>query len=264
MKTQLNLTLKTVLSSILKVIFSIFILTTFFSCSQTEKKEEAFQPKIVYQTDELLITQLSEQSYQHTSYFHSEDFGKVDCNGMLVKDKDEVIVFDTPADSAGAAELISWVTHKLNAKIAAVVATHFHFDCVGGLNEFHKMKIPSYAYFKTIEFTKEKGFNVPQNGFKDSLILNVGSKKVEVKFLGEGHTIDNVIGYFPAENIMFGGCLIKELGAGKGNLEDANVAEWSKTIGNVKKAYPSVKLIIPGHGKYGNRELLDYTSNLFK
>ncbi|WP_395092872.1 subclass B1 metallo-beta-lactamase [Vaginella massiliensis] len=251
------------MKSILNVIFSIFILVTFFSCSQT-KKAQNFEPKIVYQTDDLIITQLSEHTYQHTSYFLTEDFGKVDCNGMLVQDKNEVIIFDTPADSTSSVELLSWVNNKLNNKIVAIVATHFHLDCVGGLKEFHKMKIPSYANFKTIEFTKEKGFNVPQNGFKDSLILNVGNKKVEAKFFGEGHTRDNVVGYFPSENIMFGGCLIKELGAGKGNLEDANVAEWSKTIEKVKKEYSSVQLIIPGHGKFGNRELLDYTNNLFK
>lgn len=29
---------------------------------------------------------------------------------------------------------------------------------------------------------------------------------------------------------MFGGCLIKELDAGKGYLGDANVADWSSTV----------------------------------
>ena len=252
----MNFTFKT-------IIFSFFISITLFSCSQTKEKE-IFKPKIVYQSDDLTITQLSEHSYQHTSYFLSEDFGKVDCNGMLVQDNDEVIVFDTPADSASSVKLLTWIKDELKNKTIAVVSTHFHFDCVGGLKEFHKMEIPSYANYKTIEYAKEKGFNVPQKGFKDSLILKVGNQKVFTKFFGEGHTKDNVVGYFPSENIMFGGCLIKVIGAGKGNLEDANVAEWSKTVEKVKKEYPDVVLIIPGHGKYGNRDLLEYTINLFK
>lgn len=246
----------------INLFLSILFFLTLFSCSEI-KKDGAFQPKIIYQTDDLIITQLSEHSYQHTSYFRSEDFGKVDCNGMIIQDENEAVVFDTPADSVSSIELISWVNSKLNKKIVAIIATHFHVDCVGGLIEFHKAKIPSYANFKTIELTKQKGFNIPKNGFKDSLVVNVGSKKVEAKFLGEGHTQDNVVGYFPSEHIMFGGCLIKELGAGKGNLEDANIAQWPKTIEKIKKEFPSVKLIIPGHGKYGNQELLDYTSKLF-
>lgn len=83
-------------------------------------------------------------------------------------------------------------------------------------------------------------------------------------FLGEGHTCDNVIGYFPLEDIMFGGCLIKEVGAGKGNLAEANPDEWAETVKRVKAKYPNTKIVIPGHGKYGGMELLEYTITLFE
>ena len=63
---------------------------------------------------------------------------------------------------------------------------------------------------------------------------------------------------------MFGGCLIKELNAGKGYLGDANVTDWSGTVEKVKMEYPNVKIIVPGHGEYGSKKLLDYTINLFK
>lgn len=84
------------------------------------------------------------------------------------------------------------------------------------------------------------------------------------KFFGEGHTKDNVVGYFPEAEAIFGGCLIKESGAGKGNLEDANVAAWSATVKKLKRSYPRAKTVIPGHGKSGGRELLDYTIKLFE
>ena len=63
---------------------------------------------------------------------------------------------------------------------------------------------------------------------------------------------------------MFGGCLIKELNASKGYLGDANVADWSGTVEKVKKEYPNVKIIVPGHGAPGSKKLLDYTIKLFK
>jgi metallo-beta-lactamase class B len=105
---------------------------------------------------------------------------------------------------------------------------------------------------------------VPQNGFNDSLKLSVGNTYAVVKYFGQGHTKDNVVSYFPKENILFGGCLIKELQATKGYLGDANVGEWSSTVEKVKQQYPNVKIVIPGHGKIGGKDLLDYTIKLFE
>jgi metallo-beta-lactamase class B len=61
-----------------------------------------------------------------------------------------------------------------------------------------------------------------------------------------------------------GGCLIKELEATKGYLGDANVAAWSNTVKLVKKEFPNIKLVVPGHGAIGDSKLLDYTIDLFK
>jgi metallo-beta-lactamase class B len=92
----------------------------------------------------------------------------------------------------------------------------------------------------------------------------VGNEKIIAKFFGEGHTKDNIVGYFPSENVLFGGCLIKELNANKGYLGDATLADWSNTVQKIKKEYPKVKIVVPGHGDYGNAKLLDYTIHLFK
>jgi metallo-beta-lactamase class B len=96
------------------------------------------------------------------------------------------------------------------------------------------------------------------------MILKLGNAQITARFFGEGHTKDNVVGYFPAENIMFGGCLIKELEASKGYLGDANEAAWPGTVEKVRKVYPNAKTIVPGHGEYGDKKLLDYTIELFK
>jgi len=250
--------MKVITNTLLISLFSIL----FLSCSAQNK--DLFTPIIAYQSDDLIITQISENTFEHTSFLQTQDFGKVPCNGLIVTNANEAIVFDATDNDKSSEELINWVEETLNCKINAIIATHFHDDCLGGLNAFHENDISSYAYFKTIEIAKDNNLVIPKNGFKDSLNLRVGSEKVIAKFFGEGHTKDNIVGYFPAENILFGGCLIKEVNAGKGNLEDANEADWSNTVEKVKKEYPNVKLIVPGHGEYGNKELLDYTINLFK
>lgn len=247
---------------ILKTLWiSIVLLITLHGNAQAKS---SFKAKEVYKSKQLIITQISENAFEHTSYKQTDDFGNVPCNGLVVRSKDETIVFDTPTNDKSSEELIAWITETLHCRINAIIPTHFHDDCLGGLNAFHQHHIPSYAHVKTIDLATKDHVTVPQNGFMDSLRLKVGDEHVVATFFGEGHTKDNVVGYFPAEKILFGGCLIKELNAGKGYLGDANVAAWPATVENVKKAYPDVKLVIPGHGNYGSKHLLDYTIKLFK
>ena len=232
--------------------------------SQSMLSIKEFKPIEVYHAEDLMIIQISDNAFVHISYLQTNDFGKVPCNGMIIRNSNEVLVFDTPTNNKNAEELIDFIKEKLHCKINAVVPTHFHEDCLGGLASFHAQKIPSFGNVSTIDLTKANNIVSPQKGFKDSLQLKLGNTYAVVKFLGEGHTKDNVVGYFPSENILFGGCLIKELQATKGYLGDANVTEWSNTVEKVKQQFPDVKIVIPGHGKIGSLELLDYTIKLFK
>jgi metallo-beta-lactamase class B len=250
--------MKVLVKTLMTALFALFTL----QCSAQQK--HTFQPKVVYQSADLVITQVSANTFEHTSFLQTQDFGKVPCNGLIVSNSHEAIVFDTPTNDTSAEALINWITDSLHCRIKAIIPTHFHNDCLGGLNAFHQHHVASYAYFKTIAFAAANKSAVPQNSFSDSLVLKVGNESILAKFFGEGHTRDNVVGYFPAEHVMFGGCLIKELDATKGFLGDANVQAWSATVEKVKKAFPDVQVIIPGHGQYGNKKLLDYTIRLFR
>lgn len=237
-------------------IFLLMLLLT-FGC----KNKNNFEG---YETEDLKIEQVSENTFVHISYLNTQDFGKVGCNGMIVIDEGEAIVFDTPADDATSVELLSFIENSLHCKVKGIVVTHFHVDCLGGLNEFHKKDIPSYANNQTIELANTGDKTLPQNGFDGFLELKIGDENVICDFLGEGHTADNVIGYFPKDKALFGGCLIKSIGAGKGNLEDANVGEWSATVSYLKSKYGETKIVVPGHGKSGGTDLLDFTIEKFQ
>lgn len=246
----------------IKTLLTIAISITLLNCSA--QKRNTLKAKEVYKSNVLIVTQIAKNSFVHTSYKQTNDFGYVPCNGLIVRNSNETIIFDTPTNDTGSAELIKWVRETLHCKINAVIPTHFHDDCLGGLKAFDENSIPSYAYFKTIELAKEKNEVAPKNSFSDSLVLKVGNTSIIAKFCGEGHTKDNIVGYFPSENVLFGGCLIKELDAGKGYLGDANVADWPATVEKVKKEFPNAKTVVPGHGGHGNKKLLDYTIKLFK
>ncbi|MEP2024402.1 MAG: subclass B1 metallo-beta-lactamase [Reichenbachiella sp.] len=217
----------------------------------------------IYHSESLIIKQLSDHSYQHISYLQTDDYGKVACNGMIVVDNHEAIIFDTPAENEVSEELITWVEYELTSKVVAIVPTHFHSDCLGGLATFHERQIQSIAHNKTIQLLDSTAV-IPWQGFDDFINLTVGQQEVIVDFVGKGHTTDNVIAYFPSEQILFGGCLIKSLKAGKGYLGDANLEEWSDTVEKIKSKYLEIKTVIPGHGEAGGTELLNKTIEMFQ
>ena len=265
----------------MKILFAFSLLfgLTFISCKQSSNNKQKNQEtkkeitnipvtdsSIVYQTENLIVNKLSNHIYEHISYLQTDDFGKVACNGMLVMNENKGIVFDTPTNDKSSLELINFVTNVLKSEIIGLIPTHFHNDCIGGIMEFENHNIQTYVSKKTMELLKENGqeFSKPIKNFDNSLTLDVGNKKVYAEYFGEGHTKDNVVGYFPEDNAVFGGCLIKEIDASKGYLGDANIKEWSTTVEKVKLKYPNAKIVIPGHGKWGGIELFDYTIKLFE
>jgi metallo-beta-lactamase class B len=223
-----------------------------------------FSQTSVYKTKDLEILELSPSTYIHISYLATNDFGRVSCNGLIVLDQKEAFVLDTPVDEKASFELIQWIQLIKDAKLIGVLATHFHNDCLGGLKTFHEQGIPSFAFRETINLANLNGFEAPQSGFELNEEWKVGTKTLFSVFLGEGHTRDNVVCYVKEEKVLFGGCLVKEIEASKGYIGDANLKEWSHTIDKVKNTFPESRWVVPGHGRAGGDELLDYTSKLFR
>lgn len=217
-----------------------------------------------YNSEMLQIQALTHKTLVHVTYLNTNQWGRVPCNGMIYYNNGEAVVFDTPPNDSVSVQLIDWIENNLKAKVKAIVVNHFHGDCLGGLNAFHQRGIPSYANQLTIDLAKTQNTAVPQNGFNGVLNLKIGGETIENRYLGEGHTKDNIVSYVPSEKVLFGGCMIKENNAGKGNLADANLGDWPKTVAKVKAQYPNAQFVIPGHGKWGSTKLLDYTMELFK
>ena len=215
---------------------------------------------------DLVIKQIKKNLFVHESYLTTNDFGKVACNGMIFINGDEAIVFDTPANEEASRQLLNWIQHKQGKHLKALVVTHFHEDCLGGIAQFHERGIQSIANNRTLEILEAKGENAdkPRKGFEHEMTINVGAQEVQLLFFGEGHTKDNIVGFIPSEKTLFGGCLMKSMGAGKGFLGDANTEEWSNTVMRIKETLPNLKTVIPGHGNVGGNELLDYTIQLFR
>ncbi len=244
------------MSKALVLFFGLFSIVILTECKSKDTVK-------AYESETLKIIPLSENSFIHVSYLQTETFGKVACNGLIYLNDGEAAVFDTPSDRKATLELINWLSETQHQKIKGLVINHFHIDAMGGIEEFSLKGIPTYGNKNTENLITSLDKR-PSQVFEEALTLRVGQSEVHNRFFGEAHTVDNIVSYIPDEELLYGGCMIKSLQATKGNLEDANVKDWSKTVEKIKEEFPNLKTVVPGHGSHGDTELLDYTISLFK
>lgn len=223
--------------------------------------KERYTPKPY--TKPLEVVKLSDHSYMHISYIETAEGNFIPCNGYIYTNKGEAMIFDTPLNDSISKQLIDFVRNDLKLTIKGVVINHAHSDAAGGLGAFTKENIPSYASIQTADLLKQDSLII-SHPFKDSQTISMKGHTIENRYVGEAHASDNIVSYMPKEHLLFGGCMIKSHGAEKGNLEDANLETWSETVVSIKKMFPDVKVVIPGHGSNGDATLLDYTIGLFK
>ena len=209
------------------------------------------------------LTRVAPDVYVHTSYLPTERWGPVACNGLLVVDGGEALLLDTPVDAAATRALLAEVSERFGARVTQVVPTHHHVDCIGGLNALPPEAAVA-AFAKTCALLPDSLGDAGVTCFSESeKTIRIGGTAIQLYYPGPGHTADNIVAYVPAAGVLFGGCLVKADGAGKGNLADADPAAWPGTIEAVQRRFPEAAVVVPGHGAYGGAELLQYTRQLF-
>ena len=178
------------------------------------------------------VVRLSERVYMHVSRYEMPPFGLVSANGLILVDKGEAFLLDTP-----------WTV----AQTAAV----------------QRRGIPSYAYEETIAIAGQKGLPRPEHGFADTLTLKLHALEARCVYLGGGHSTDGIFIWIPAEKLLFPGCMVKDGQATNlGNTEDADVRAWPVTMDKALAAFPEARIVVPGHGRPAGPELLRHTRDL--
>ncbi|MFO7842188.1 MAG: subclass B1 metallo-beta-lactamase, partial [Bacteroidales bacterium] len=213
--------------------------------------------------DDIKLIELQDSVFIHETWHHDKQYGRFPSNGMIVVRNGKAFMVDTPVDNDKTERLVRYLSDSLSVKVTKLIIGHYHDDCLGGLEYLQSINVESVAGSLTLEKCKEIGLPVPSKSFSDSLLFDFYGETVECRFLGAGHSFDNITVYFPAQKILFGGCLVKSFNSKNlGNLSDAVVSEWDQTIKKLIGLYPDLQIIVPGHGSYGGKELLMHTIDL--
>jgi metallo-beta-lactamase class B len=217
-------------------------------------------------TDSLEVVQIAPSVWQHITLQYYPAFGTFTSNGLIYRSGNEAVIMDTPASEQQSRALLKWLAQTYpDLTVKAVITNHFHEDALGGLAVFHKAGIDSYGHHRTkrLLLKEDKDAEPPRHSFKLVDEVHVGAKVIINFYPGPAHTDDNIVSWIPEERILFGGCMVKSIGANKGNVADANLKNWSRAIRKVLKKFPDAKLVVPGHGPVGDASLLEYTADLF-
>ena len=230
------------------------------------KYSDVVNQKHIKINNDLELFRLTPDCYLYTAWANMGRWGRVGSNGLVVISKGKALLIDSPTLESQTVELAWWFDKNLNITFESFIPGHWHGDCVGGLDWLNRNGINSYANRLTNNILASKGLEQSNVSFSESLLLKVGNIKIEAYYLGGGHTVDNIVVWIPSQKILFGGCMLKDIETlNIGNISDAApLEEWLQTVDRVEQRFPNVEYVIPGHGKYGGKELLKHTKTIIE
>jgi metallo-beta-lactamase class B len=240
---------------------TFLILCLIFGLYQLKAQENNF----IFINDDIQLEQLEDSIFRHITWEESEQFGRFSSNGMIIINKGQAIMIDTPFNNEKTEIINNYLKDSMQVKLVKLISGHFHADCIGGLEYIQSLGIESIACNYTVNKCKELGLPVPSTPFKDELIVDLNGLKLVCRYFGGGHAPDNIVVWIPKYRILFGGCLIKSANAIKlCFIGDADMDSYDSTIEKIIKEYPEIEKIVPGHGDVGGINLLTHTIDLVK
>ncbi|WP_076541629.1 subclass B1 metallo-beta-lactamase [Shewanella sp. UCD-KL21] len=210
---------------------------------------------------QLSVKPLIDNVFQFTSYFHTQDYGLVSANGLVVIDGTDAYMIDTPWTEKDTIKLVRWIKQQ-GFTLQASISTHSHDDRAAGIGYLNTIGVDTYASELTNSFLTANNKPLAKQAFTGNS-LQLANKQIEVNYLGAGHTQDNLVVWLPESKLLFGGCLIKsQASKTMGYIAQASLSQWPITLETAKSRYNDAIIVIPGHGNNGGLELLKHTQEL--
>ena len=221
----------------------------------TEKK---FASQADVEEKKVTFTKLSEHAYAYTA--------EGDPNTGIIIGDDAVLVADTQATPAMAADVIRRIREVTDKPIKYVVLTHYHAVRVLGASAYQPQQILASQdtydlivergeadkaseigrfprLFRNVE-TVPAGLTWPTITFSGKMTLWLGKLEVQLLQLGRGHTKGDTVVWLPQDRVLLSGDLV-EFDATP-YAGDAYFKDWPRTLESVAKL--GARALVPGRG----------------
>ena len=221
----------------------------------TEKK---FASHADVEEKQVSFNQLSEHAWAYTA--------EGDPNTGIIIGDDAVLVADTQATPAMAADVIRRIREVTDKPIKYVVLTHYHAVRVLGASAYQPQQI--FASQDTYDLIEERGeadkaseigrfprlfqnvetvppgLTWPTVTFSGKLTLWLGKLEVQLLQLGRGHTKGDTVVWLPGERTLLSGDLVEYDATPYAG--DAYFKDWPQTLDNIAALKP--RALVPGRG----------------
>ncbi|WP_151446153.1 MBL fold metallo-hydrolase [Lacisediminimonas profundi] len=221
-------------------------------------KTKTFASQADLEEKQVTFTQLSEHAWAYTA--------EGDPNTGIIIGDDAVLVADTQATPAMAADVIRRIREVTDKPIKYVVLTHYHAVRVLGASAYQPQEILASQdtydlivergeadkaseigrfprLFRNVE-TVPAGMTWPTMTFQGKMTLWLGKLEVQLLQLGRGHTKGDTVVWLPQERTMLSGDLV-EFDATP-YAGDAYFQDWPQTLENIAALKPLA--LVPGRG----------------
>ncbi len=219
---------------------------------------KAFASQADLQEKKVTFEQLSEHAWAYTA--------EGDPNTGIVIGDDAVLVADTQATPAMAADVIRRIREVTDKPIKYVVLTHYHAVRVLGASAYGAQQVLASQdtwdlivergeadkaseigrfprLFRNVE-TVPAGLTWPTMTFNGKMTLWLGKLEVQLVQLGRGHTKGDTVVWLPKERTLLSGDLV-EFDATP-YAGDAYFQDWPQTLDNIAALKPLA--LVPGRG----------------
>jgi glyoxylase-like metal-dependent hydrolase (beta-lactamase superfamily II) len=224
----------------------------------TASPVKAFASQADLADKQISFTQISEHAWAYTA--------EGDPNTGVVIGEREVLVADTQATPAMAADVIRRIREVTDKPIRWVVLTHYHAVRVLGASAYGAQHIVASEdtrnlivergeqdkaseigrfprLFRDVE-SVPAGLTWPSLTFRGKMTLWLGKLEVQLLQLGRGHTKGDTVVWLPGERAMLSGDLV-EFDATP-YAGDAYFSDWPQTLSNIAALDPLA--LVPGRG----------------
>lgn len=222
------------------------------------QQPKAFASQADLEEKKVTFSQISEHAWAYTA--------EGDPNTGIVIGDDAVLVADTQATPAMAADVIRRIREVTDKPIQYVVLTHYHAVRVLGASAYQAQQVIASQdtydlivergeqdkaseigrfprLFSNVE-TVPPGMTWPTMTFTGKMTLWLGKLEVQLLQVGRGHTKGDTIVWLPGEGALLSGDLV-EFGATP-YAGDAYFKDWPQTLDNLTALKP--KALVPGRG----------------
>jgi glyoxylase-like metal-dependent hydrolase (beta-lactamase superfamily II) len=219
---------------------------------------KAFASQADLEEKKVTFAQLSEHAWAYTA--------EGDPNTGIIIGDDAVLVADTQATPAMAADVIRRIRTVTDKPIKYVVLTHYHAVRVLGASAYQAQQIIASQdtydlivergeadkaseigrfprLFSNVE-TVPPGMTWPTMTFTGKMTLWLGKLEVQLLQLGRGHTKGDTVVWLPGEKTLLSGDLV-EFDATP-YAGDAYFQDWPQTLSNIAALQPQA--LVPGRG----------------